>query len=71
MEKYCPQCGCVCGGAECPTDEHGRCRRCGKPPVALADRNRSWLWCTHHDQWHDHACKENAAEHCCTKPHAA
>jgi hypothetical protein len=71
MEKYCPECRSVCGGDACPMDEQGRCTRCGKPPVAYADRDRSWLWCMHHREWHDKSCAEDQARHCCAPPRAA
>ncbi len=71
MDMYCPQCRSMCGGEACPTDDRGRCKHCGKPPVAAADRDRPWLWCIQHDQWHGRACSDNSARHCCAPPPAA
>jgi len=71
MELFCPECRSTCGVEACLTEEGGRCARCGKPPVAAADRDRPWLWCSQHGQWHDSPCPEDAARHCCAPPVAA
>lgn len=65
MAKYCPQDRMECGTDACQIDERGRCKRCGKPPVDMADRDRQWLWCDVHDQWHDTPCQDNPSRHCC------
>ncbi len=70
MEMYCPQCRAVCGTTACPTDDRGRCIHCGKPPVAAIERNKSWLWCSQHDQWHDRVCPDDVSQHCCKAPAA-
>jgi len=66
MAKYCPECRTSCDTASCPTDAKGRCARCGKRPVEASASNRSWVWCSRHDQWHTTACGEDREQHCCT-----
>lgn len=65
-DLYCPECHKACGVAECPTTAQGVCKCCGKTPVAWADRNKPWMWCTDHQQWHDQPCAADAVHHCCT-----
>lgn len=65
--KYCPACRCFCGG-ECPMDDQGNCRKCGKPPVTADALAGIWHWCTEHKRWHEgKPCGEQAARKCCSE----
>lgn len=69
LEKavYCPKCRCFCG-TECPTDESGACKACGRKPVEVTALAGPWHWCTEHAAWHQtKTCKANDDKKCCTE----
>lgn len=68
--KYCPACRCFCG-KDCPTDDKGACKACGKTPVDAEAMAGSWHWCTGHKTWHaGDPCGDHATKKCCEEKKA-
>jgi hypothetical protein len=63
--RFCPECAVFCGPT-CP-EEAGKCKRCGRAPVAAKGVERSWYWCTTHAMWHDAPCPAEATDDCCAE----
>jgi hypothetical protein len=64
--KFCLMCHGFCG-PECPMDDKGNCKACGKPPVETDMLEGSWNWCSAHNTWHDAPCGDNASKKCCAE----
>jgi hypothetical protein len=68
--KYCPACRCFCG-TECPLDEKGNCKACGKPAVEVDAIVGTWHWCEGHKVWHvGKPCGDHESKKCCTEAKA-
>jgi hypothetical protein len=62
--KWCGACKMMCG-PDCPTDDKGMCKMCGKAPV---DATACVAYkCTAHNAMHGEPCGEHASKSCCKK----
>ena len=65
--RFCPQDRAWCGGGECPLDDKGMCKACGKPPVELVGAApETFFRCEKHGVWHFAVCDLNSANACCS-----
>ncbi len=63
--EYCPGCNAFCG-ENCPKDDKGACKACGKTPAKAMVCELQWFWCKSHSAWHaGKPCSENASKSCC------